>query len=422
MDKKNNQVVTNEELQMAFTSKAVPEPVRNRRPKPIKAEGSKKWMIMDIIGGVCFVAGLVCLLVALLGVKAESASLDFPTIPSKQAEEANLSALTGEPVANSEFLNAPTYCVQMPNGTDGARPQAGLTSAGVVFEAIAESGITRFAAIYQNPTTAIIGPVRSLRIYYLQWDTPFDCTIVHAGGSGDALSAVGNGYRNLDENYTYMYRGTYGGRLWNNLFTTSANLKQFGADNSYNSSEVKGFARLTPTESEEQRVNEAVSEKLDITKATEEDTSTVAVPVPAVALNLGGWADFNVRYSYDVNSNTYLRSYESGDPHYVYNCGDENLGEKNPEEVCNLVQVTPSVVVAMMVQESRAADNYHEDITAIGSGDAYVFQNGIAIKGKWQKTSIEDQIKFTDENGAEIKLAPGQTFVTAVPNYGSVTY
>ena len=76
----------------------------------------------------------------------------------------------------------------------------------------------------------------------------------------------------------------------------------------------------------------------------------------------------------------------------------------------------------MMVQESRASDNYHEDITAIGSGDAYIFQNGLAIKGKWQKTSAEDQIKFTDQDGKEVKLAPGQTFVTAVPNYGSVEY
>ena len=368
-------------------------------------------------------AGVVCLLVAFLGLKTEQAKLDFPTIPSKNTENVNYSKLTGEPLANAELVNAPAYCVQMPNGTDGARPQAGMTDAGVVFEAIAEAGITRFAAIYQNPTTAIIGPIRSLRIYYLQWDTPFDCTIVHAGGSGDALAAVSaGGYKDLSEDYNYMYRGTYGGRLWNNLFTTSADLKQFSTDRGYNTSEIKGFARLTPAESEQQRADKSVSEKLDITKATKEDTSVVAVPVPAIALNLGGWADFNVNYNYDAESNTYLRSYASGNPHQVYGCAADNLGEKNPEDVCSLTQLAPSVVVAMMVEEARAADNYHEDITAIGSGDAYVFQNGTMFKGKWQKTSAEDQIKFTDADGEEIKLAPGQTFVTAVPNYGSVVY
>ena len=76
----------------------------------------------------------------------------------------------------------------------------------------------------------------------------------------------------------------------------------------------------------------------------------------------------------------------------------------------------------MVVQESRAADNYHEDINTIGSGDVYIFQNGSAIKGKWQKPSAQDQIKFTNSDGEEIKLAPGQTLVTAVPTYGSVAY
>ena len=98
------------------------------------------------------------------------------------------------------------------------------------------------------------------------------------------------------------------------------------------------------------------------------------------------------------------------------------MGEKNPEDVCNLVQISPSVVVAMVVKESKASDNYHEDITTIGSGDVYIFQNGTVMTGTWNKASKNDQIKFLDEEGDEILLAPGQTFVTAVPNYGSVDY
>lgn len=413
MDAKNQSNITNEDLRAAFVS-------TDNTPKANPSK--KKWLVMKIVGGVSLVAGVICLLVAFLGLNTKRAGLDFPTIPSTEDKDVTYSALTGEPLADASLLTAPAYCIQTPNGTDGARPQAGLNQAGVVFEAIAEAGITRFAAIYQNPTAAVIGPIRSLRIYYLQWDTPFDCTIVHAGGSGDALAAVSSGYKNLDENYAYMYRGTYGNRLWNNLFTTSAYLKQFSANNGYNTSEIKGFSRLTPAESEQQRADKSVAEKLDITKATTKNTSEVAVPVPAVALKLGGWANFNVNYQYDAASNTYLRNYESGVAHEVYNCAEDDLGERNPEDVCTLTQISPSVVVAMVVQEARAADNYHEDITAIGSGDAYVFQNGIAIQGKWQKASAGDQIKFTDDSGEEIKLAPGQTFVTAVPNYGSVDF
>lgn len=425
MDNKKQANVTNAELRAAFTGESTDDIIKEARPKLAKTRPShgRKYLIMKIIGGVGFAAGVACLLVAFLAFDSKKSSLEYPTIPSKQAKDVKYSALTGEALAEGATVDAPAYCVQMPNGTDGARPQAGLTDAGVVFEAIAESGITRFAAIYQDPSAAIIGPIRSLRIYYLQWDTPFDCTIVHAGGSGDALAAVSSGgYKDLSEDYAYMYRGTYGGRLWNNLFTTSTYLKKFSSEHGYNSSNIKGFARLTPAESEKQRADESVSAKLKITEATDKDTSTVEVPVPAIALNLGGWADFNVNYTYDVDDNVYLRSYGSGAAHEVYNCGAEDLGERNPEDACSLTQVAPSVVAVMMVQESRASDNYHEDITAIGSGDAYVFQNGLAIKGKWQKSSAEDQIKFTDTGGEEIKLAPGQTFVTAVPNYGSVTY
>lgn len=383
----------------------------------------KKSLSFLIIGIVGVLGGVGCLLFGILGINKIVTESKFPEISSNKTSEANYSALTGEPLADASLKTAPVYCVQTPNGTDGARPQAGLNEAGVVFEAIAEAGITRFAAIYQNPSSAIIGPIRSLRIYYLEWDTPFDCTIVHAGGSGDALAAVAaGGYKDLSEDYAYMYRGTYGGRLWNNLFTTSTYLKQFSADHGYNTSDVKGFARMTPEESQKSRADSTAVEKLNIIKPASGDTSEMVASAPSIALNFGGWANFNVNYNYNTETNTYFRSYESGAPHEIYACEAVDLGEKNPEDVCSLTQINPSVVVAMMVKESRASDNYHEDITAIGTGDAYIFQNGTAVRGTWAKGAKDQQIKFFDEEGKEMALAPGQTFVSAVPTYGSVEY
>ena len=403
--------------------KALREAFTSEKKQFSKSEKlDKKHLVFLVLGTFGILGGLVCLLVGIFGVDKKASELIFDK-EDENSEQTIYSALTGEPLAEASLLTAPAYCVQTPNGTDGARPQAGLNEAGVVFEAIAEAGITRFAAIYQNPSSAVIGPIRSLRIYYLEWDTPFDCTIVHAGGSGDALAAVSaGGYKDLSENYTYMYRGTYGSRLWNNLFTTSAYLKQFSADHGYNTSEINGFSRMTPEESVEELVDANIEEALDIIEPTDKDTSEIMVEVASIDLRLGGWANFNVHYDYNIETNTYDRSYESGTPHQVYACAAEDLGEKNPEDVCNLVQISPSVVVAMVVKESKASDNYHEDIAAIGSGDAYIFQNGTVITGTWNKASKNDQIKFSDEEGNEILLAPGQTFVTAVPNYGSVDY
>ena len=383
----------------------------------------KKSLVFLIVGIVGIVGGVGCLLFGLLGYKKDATEVIFAEISVSENEEKTYSDLTGEPLADTTLRTAPAYCIQTPNGTDGARPQAGLNEAGVIFEAIAESGITRFAAIYQNPSAAVIGPIRSLRIYYLEWDTPFDCTIVHAGGSGDALAAVSSGgYKDLSEDYTYMYRGTYGSRLWNNLFTTSAYLKKFSVDHGYNTSDIQGFKRMTPDESGKARVDAGVKEKLNIVKAAAENTSEVSAEVTNITLNLGGWADFNVNYSYDAATNTYFRSYGSGAAHEVYACDAVDLGEKNPEDVCSLTQMNPAVVVAMMVKESRASDNYHEDIMTIGTGDVYIFQNGTVIKGSWAKGAKDQQIKFFGEDGSEVALAPGQTFITAVPTYGSVEY
>ncbi len=391
--------------------------------KTESSKNSKTWLVFLIIGIVSIVGGSGLILGGILMPHEELPTLIFPVIPSKNTIKQTYSALTGEVLTDPDQLNAPTYCIQTPNGTDGARPQAGLNEAGVVFEAIAEAGITRFAAIYQNPQSAVIGPIRSLRLYYLEWDTPFDCTIVHAGGADDALAAVrAGGYKDLTENYTYMYRGTYRGRLWNNLFTTATYLRQFSTDKGYNTSSVSGFSRMTPEESSQNRIDSLIKEKLVITKPTTTNTSELTPQVATINLYFGNVPAYNVSYAYDFTTNTYKRSYGNGKAHEIYACPAENLGEKNPEDVCTLTQMGPKVVVAIVVSEKKAADNYHEDITAVGSGTAYIFQNGVAIKGTWNKASRSDQIKFFDDNGKEIKLAPGQTFVSAVPSYGGVEY
>lgn len=415
LDRTNSAEVASEDLARAFSAESAGGKTSGAAKTPVWAYALG---VLGILGGVA------CGAAAFLIPKPEVKELEFPEIPS-QAENDHIiySRLTGLPVASEAEVTAPTYCVQVPNGLDGARPQAGLDEAGVVFEAIAERGITRFAAIFQNPSSAVVGPIRSLRLYYLQWDTPFDCTIVHAGGADDALAAVKNGgYKDLTENYEYMYRSYAGVRLWNNLFTNGTELKQFSADRGYATSNVNGFTRMTPEEAERARIDTTVAEKLDITEASSGGTQTLTPTTTAIAIDFGWSPSFNVRYYYDAASNSYFRSYADGEAHQVYECPRENLGDAAPENACSLAQLNPTVVIAMEVEQHTAWDGYHEDITAIGSGTAFVFQNGVATRGTWRKGSAAEQIRFYDENGDEIALVPGQVFVSAVPSYGEVSY
>ena len=353
------------------------------------------------------------------------------TVPEKTEEEPDVphyySRLSGLEIDSEEINSHPTFCVQIPNGVDGARPQAGLQDAQVVFEAIAESGITRFAAIYQDPPT-VIGPIRSLRLYYLQWDLPFDCTVVHAGGSVEALNAVKSyGVRDLSEDYHHMWRSSTNytvQRLWNNLFTSNEYLNGYNKLNGYLSSDIKSFARFTPPEAARNKIDVQVKEKLKIDQPSASDAETLTPSATHITMRIGAMPNFNPVYDYDAATNTYKRSYETGQPHTSYDCTGKTE-EVTPELVCEEVQITANVVIGMLVQERKASyDNYHEDISVIGAGDAYIFQNGNVIKGTWEKSSKESQIVFRNGEGKDIKLVPGKTWISAIPQSygGSVNY
>ena len=356
---------------------------------------------------------------------------ELVVVPDKTKEEPDVphyySRLSGLEIDSEETNSHPTFCVQIPNGVDGARPQAGLQDAQVVFEAIAESGITRFAAIYQDPP-AVIGPIRSLRLYYLQWDLPFDCTVVHAGGSSEALDAIKSyGVRDLSEDYHHMWRSSTNytvQRLWNNLFTSNEYLNGYNKLNGYLSSDIKSFARLTPTEAARNKIDVQVKEKLVIDRPSTGDTETLTPSVSHITMRIGAMPNFNPVYDYDAATNTYKRSYETGQPHMSYDCTGKTE-EVTPELVCEEVQITANVVIGMLVQERKASyDNYHEDISVVGAGDAYIFQNGTVIKGTWEKPSKESQIIFRDSAENDIKLVPGKTWISAIPQTygGSVSY
>lgn len=107
----------------------------------------------------------------------------------------------------------------------GARPQAGLSRARIVWEILAEGFITRYLAIFSGRGAVKIGPVRSARIYFDQLDRAYGIPFAHAGGNVDALNWIGTWrLENLDQIYgsgAYFWRGTH--RVPpDNLYTSTA--------------------------------------------------------------------------------------------------------------------------------------------------------------------------------------------------------
>ena len=292
------------------------------------------------------------------------------------------SPLTGLLVKNEAATKQTVSAIIIENSPD-ARPQSGLKQSGVVYEAIAEGGITRFLTLHQQDKPRIIGPVRSLRPYYVDWLAAYDASVVHVGGSPAALSEVRNGsYRDIDQffNASSYWRAT-DRYAPHNVYTSFDKLDALNAQKGFTESHFTGFTRIDGKPSE-----------------TPDATS--------VAINISS-ALYNTAYTYDKESNAYLRS-QGGAPHL-----DREDG-----------QIRPAVVIAMKVQMNHVMeDGYRESIATIGSGEAIIFQNGTAQTVTWTKKDKKSQITFQDAEGKDVPLVRGQAWIAAVPNgSGSVSW
>ena len=99
------------------------------------------------------------------------------------------STLTGSLVKDEAESKQAVTGVMIENSPE-ARPQSGIKEAGVVFESVAEGGITRFLLVYQESKPSVIGPVRSVRPQFASWVAPFDAGLAHVGGSDIPLKKL----------------------------------------------------------------------------------------------------------------------------------------------------------------------------------------------------------------------------------------
>ena len=291
-----------------------------------------------------------------------------------------LSGLQVDPSLNQR----PVVGVMIEN-SKAARPQAGLSEAGVVFEAIAEGGITRFLALFQDKQPSNIGPVRSARPYYVQWNEGFRAAYAHVGGSPEALANISDwGVQDLNQFYNAgVFRRDSGRSAPHNVYSNVADLAKLAGEKGYKS-EFTGFAR-----------KEALAAK--------QPTAT-AIDF-AISSSL-----YNVHYDYNAATNTYNRS-EGGEAHL-----DSNTG----------AQLSPNVVIGMVVPLTYAGKTSqggsYSNYAVVGSGVAHVFQDGTVTQVNWQKPSNTEQITFTDQAGKVVPINPGQTWITVLSDSSKVTY
>lgn len=293
------------------------------------------------------------------------------------------STLTGLPV--DPIVNKRTVTGVMIENSTFARPQAGLKQAGVVFEAIAEAGITRFLALYQDTAPKNVGPIRSARPYFIRWNMAFNAGYAHVGGSPEALADIVRWHvRDLNQFYNPVaYHRVSSRAAPHNVYTSIHELNKLEVGKGYKTSSFTGFAR------------------------TKKAFRPKGQPITArnIFFNISG-PDYNVHYVYDDKSDNYSR-FMGGFPHM-----DTNTNRR----------IKPVVVIALVMRYKLKPDGYHSSYGVVGSGRAFIFQNGQVIKAIWQKKSNHAQLTFKNSKGKIIKLNPGQTWLTAVADKGQVSY
>lgn len=312
------------------------------------------------------------------------------------------------------WKNRRPLTVMVENHTE-SRPQSGLSSADIIYEAVAEGGITRFLAIYLCDAIAkdtIIGPIRSARTYYLDWASEYGKTplYVHVGGanlpgpanalgqiqqygwggrSGNDLNQFSIGYPTFWRDYERLGRTV---ATEHTMYSTSEKLWKEAAERGWSNKDEDGIDWR---------------ELFDSWKFDEEDSTEGK---SATEISFGFWEgyeEYNVTWKYNSETGLY-----------------ERFNQENPQkDLNNDEQITSKVVIVQFTVEKGPIDELkHLLYTTVGSGKALIFQNGEVVSANWKKTSRTARTTFSSNSGKEIIFSPGKVWVEIVPYANTVDY
>lgn len=288
--------------------------------------------------------------------------------------------------------NIRPLAVMIENHVD-ARPQSGLQRANWVYEAIAEGGITRFMALFADPASenVEVGPVRSIRTYYVDYAREYNAFLAHVGGNSDALESVrkDGGVTDLDQfgigAPTYQRDQSKPVATEHTMYSSTKKLWDYITSKKYD--QVAGFEPLLFTD--------------DAEAAARGTAQTVGI-------DFSSSASFAVSWTYDSSSNSYARTM----------AGTAHKDAKNGE------QIRAKNIVLQTVQRQSVVSSGGKVVwkyTLTGSGKAVVIQNGKAEVGTWKRTG-NGRTRYYGADGTELKLVRGTTWVEVVHPDTPVSY
>lgn len=296
----------------------------------------------------------------------------------------NASPLTG--VQCDNYKQRPIAVMMA--GDNVARPLSGLSQAEIVVEMPVITGsVTRLMGVYVCNLPDEVGSIRSARHDYISLVRGWDAIYVHWGGSHFALDELKTGKR---------YTGEDLGKVpdIDAISSSGPFFRKSTVPAPHN-----GFVSLPKVIELAKKREYALETNLEGYKFQSKNTIEAEKQDSKNGkLYVGFGGVFATSWEYNTEDNSYTR--------YWAEQKDVDRGNNDAEiKAKNIVVIRAS---------SRQIEGQYNEVTIYGKGEGKIYHNGQEKTITWKKEGFKDTLRFYGEDGQEILLVPGQTFIQVI--------
>lgn len=360
---------------------------------------SKKKVIAIISGASVVVLVAVCLICFLvLGDKGEKnaqvsqtpAPVETPKptptpepTPDPHAGKVK-SVLTGKYISKKVAKQRP-FAVIINNIEYANQHQQGTSQIDVLYEALAEGGITRMLGVYQG-TDKIkrLGSVRSARHYFVSFASEWDAIFCHFGQTSYAISKIEelgvNNLSGLSAIGGVVYKRDYSFKAPHNVYTSGEKM-------------LKGAKQLKyRTKFKEEKMAKHF-------EFYEEDTE----------LDAGNGTTY-INLPFSAYSTCYLKYDKKTKEYKKFEYRKKHLDHKNNKQLS-----FKNVIIQLVKEKNIDRNGYQHLFLHKRKGEGYYITNGKRMKIKWRKNEEKGTMCYYDMDGNVLTINPGKTYIAAYP-------
>jgi hypothetical protein len=322
---------------------------------------------------------------ALAGCAADDGATDDDVVTTGGGEsaeaivdDATVAALTGETI-EAGSLSRPALSGKIDNHPS-ARPQVGLDEADIVFEELVEGGLTRYIAVWHSSLPAEIGPVRSVRPMDPEIVSPFGGVFAYSGGQVRFIQMMQE---------APVYNAIHGQPDTEDTFyRTSAKVAPHNV-------------LVKAPELVDQHLNLPAPERQFAYAPSMEESTAVVAGSPLTSMNPRFSGFSSPTWEWDGTQGVFLRFQTNG--------AADSASSGTQIFATNVVVLQVGIDVVEDIPTTRL----------VNQGKGWIATGGSILEINWFKATPESPIILTTDDGEEVRLGVGNTWIELIPNDSS---